>query len=200
MIYADGALPGDLFAVTAHRASNLIQGLNEIFKYKGEFSWTKNAIDEINAWNNAGCPPTPTHSKLLHYNRRRALHTIKLAMISSVARSPELIVNVGDFERAKDWLINAEERMPDIFRAMGQRSDTQILTDLHFHMYRRWSSVVLSERKPLPTSVMYQFLESRVPSEKIRNLLDVAEKSGYIRKGTYPDEWIPNVLGNVGSV
>ena len=199
MIYADGTLTSDLFAMLTQRASGLSQRLNDIFKYKGEFAWTQQAIDEINAWNNVGCPPTPTHSKLLHYNRRRALHTIKLAMISSAARGPELVVTVDDFERAKDWLITAEVRMPDIFRAMGQRSDTQILADLHFHLYRKWSSVVLSERKPIVTGDIYRFLESRVPSEKIRNLVDVAEKAGYLRRGPYPDEWIPNAIGSVGS-
>jgi hypothetical protein len=199
MIYANETFKGDLFATVARRASNLAVGLNDIFKYKGEFSWTRPAVDEINAWNNAGCPPTPTHSKLLHYNRRRALHTIKLAMISSAASSPELIVTVDDFERAKDWLIAAEIHMPDIFRAMGQRSDTQILTDLHFHLYRKWSSVTLDLRKPIVTQDVYKFLESRVPSEKIKGLMDVAEKAGYMRRGQYPDEWIPNTIGSIGS-
>jgi hypothetical protein len=54
---------------------------------QGRVHLGKPAIDEINAWNQAGCPPSPGHSKLLHYNGRRALHVIKLSMISAVSRA-----------------------------------------------------------------------------------------------------------------
>jgi hypothetical protein len=115
-------------------------------------------------------------------------------MISAVSRSRELHVTVDDFERAKDWLLAAEQTMPDIFRAMGQKSDSQILNDMHFHLYRLWSSVALDKRKPLTAKDVYSFLHTRTPSEKIPRLIEVAEKTGYIRRGTYPDEWIPNTL------
>lgn len=199
MIYADAAPAIDLFSTAAIQSSILLPKLTEIFTYKGEFVWDQSAIDEINAWNRSGCPPTPTHSKLLHYNGRRALHTIKLCMISAVSRSPELHVTVDDFERAKDWLTTAEITMPDIFRAMGQRSDSQVISDLHFHLYRMWSSVALDKRKPLIEKDIYNFLHTRVPSDKIAKLIDVAQKTGYIRQGTYPGEWIPNLLTTFGT-
>ena len=200
MVYAGASPAADLFSYNATQASTLLNRLTDIFNYKGEFVWSKNAIDEINAWNRAGCPPAPTHSKLLHYNGRRALHTIKLSMISSASRSGDLHVTVDDFERARDWMLTIEQTMPDVFRAMGQRSDTQVLSDLHFHLYRIWSSVALDKRKPIPESVIYDFLQSRVPSEKITRLVEVAERAGYIRKAMYPGEWIPNTLQKVGSV
>jgi hypothetical protein len=67
------------------------------------------------------------------------------------------------------------------------------------HLYRMWSSVALDKRKPLLEKDIYDFLHSRVPSEKISRLMDVAQKTGYIRPGTYPGEWIPNVMRNFGS-
>jgi hypothetical protein len=194
MIYANEAPKADLFAMVTNQNTTLAPALAKMFDLKGEFVWSKNAIEEINAWNRHGCPPIPSHSKLVHYNGRRALHTIKLAMISSVSRSLELHVTVEDFERAKDWLLEAETTMPDIFRAMGQRSDAQIITDLHYHLYKLWSSVATDKRKPLSDQDVYTFLHSRAPSEKIPRLIEVAEKSGYIRKGLYPGEWIPNTM------
>jgi hypothetical protein len=199
MIYADAVPPADLFSQIEIKSSSLEGKLAEIFAYKGEFQWTQNAIDEINAWNRAGCPPKPTHSKLHHYTTRRALHTIKLAMVSSAARcTGELIVTVDDFERAKDWLIEAEIPMPDIFRAMGLKSDAQIITDMHYHLYRVYSSVAIDKRKPLTTAALYEFLHTRVPSNNIKNLIEVAERTGYIRKGPYPDEWIPCAITSFG--
>lgn len=199
LIYSGDTPTADLFALNASSSSTLSPQLNKIFECKGEFVWSKNAIDELNAWNNAGCPPAPTHTKLLNYNARRAIHVLKLAMISAVSRSLELHVTVEDVERAKDWLIAAEIPMPDIFRAMGQRSDMQILGDMHFHLYRAWSSVALDKRQPLHDRDIYEFLHSRVPSEKIKNLIEVAEKSGYIRRGTYPGEWVPNLMTGFGT-
>jgi hypothetical protein len=199
MIYADVATSADLFAAVEVKSAALESKLVDMFQIKGEFKWTRTAIDEINAWNRAGCPPRPDHSKLLHYNGRRALHAIKLAMISSVSRSPGInIVEVEDFERAKDWMLEAEKTMPDIFRAMGAKSDVQVISDLHFHVYRIWSSVAIDKRKPVHQQVFYEFLHTRVTSDRIPKLIEAAERTGYFKRGPYPDEWIPNPLGNFG--
>jgi hypothetical protein len=199
MIYADSCPPVDLFSMRESRSSELVVAMRKIFELKGEFAWSKNAIDELNAWNRAGCPPQPSHSKLLNYNTRRALHVIKLSMVSAVSRSYELKVLVEDVERARDWLLDAERVMPDIFRAMGQRSDQQVLADLHLYLYRMWSSVAIEKRKPLTTKNIYEFLHSRVTSEKIPRLLEVAEKLGYMVRGRYPDEWTPSAIRNFGN-
>lgn len=199
MIYASGTPTADLFSYAKAEANDLVVNLRKFYGLKGEFVWSKNAIDEINAWNKAGCPPAPTHSKLLHYNGRRALHAIKLSMISAVSRDENLHVTVEDFERAKDWLIQAEKVMPDIFRAMGQRSDQQIIADLHLHVYRLWSAVSFDKRKPVHTQHVYEFLHSRVPSEKITKLIEIAEKLGYLKRSQYPDEWIPSAIRNFGA-
>lgn len=200
MIYAEGAPPADLFTLTAINATGLVQQLRKIFEMKGEFVWSKNTMNEINAWNRAGCPPIPAHSKLLHYNGRRTLHIIKLSMISAASRAASLHVTVEDFERAKEWLLSAEAVMPDIFRAMGQRSDQQIIEDLRLHLYRLWSSVALEKRKPLLARDIWAYLHTRVTSDRIPKLIDVAEKLGYLKRGKYPDEWIPAPLEHFGQV
>jgi hypothetical protein len=199
MIYADSAPPTDLFSYNTIKSSDLVLQLRRVFDLKGEFVWSKQAIDEVNAWHKAGCPPTPGHSKLLHYNGRRSLHAIKLSMISCASRGNGLHVTVDDFERARDWLLQAETVMPDIFRAMGMRSDQQILSDLHLHLHRLWSSVALDKRKPLSTKDIYEFLHTRVTSDRIPKLTDVAEKLGYLLKGKYPDEWTPSPIGRYGN-
>jgi hypothetical protein len=65
---------------------------------------------------------------------------------------------------------------------------------LHYHLYRMWSSTSLDKRKAIPAKELYKFLHTRVPSEKIVRLIEVAEQTGYIRKGMYPGEYIPNPL------
>lgn len=198
MIYANEAPTVDLFAQHDIKAKDLTSGLAQIFKYHGEFVWEDAAKNELNAWNHSGCPPAPQHSRLAHYCGRRAVHALKLSMISSASRSPELIVTLEDFERAQHWLIEAEKRMPDVFRAMGQKGDMQIIADLHLHLYRLWSSKAINLRQPIPEKEVYKFLHTRVPSEKIARLIEVAEKTGYIKRGNFPDEWIPNSIVSYG--
>lgn len=200
MIYADATPPIDLFAKRESHISKLGARLSQIFEMRGEMEWSQTAIDEINAWNRAGCPPTPTHNKLLHYNGRRALHAIKLSMISSVSRGNDMKITVDDFERAKDWLIAAEVRMPDIFKAMGQKSDAQVITDMHFFLYQKWSSVVMNLRKPITKGEIYHYLHSRVPSERISKIIETAHLSGYLSPGKYPDEWVPNLTGTFAKI
>lgn len=199
MIYADKAPPTDIFGTIAQSSTTMIPELGKIFDLKGEFTWTMNAVNEINAWNRLGCPPVPEHNKLSHYCGRRGLYVAKLSMISAVSRSAGLTVTAEDVERAKSWLLEAEGPMPDIFRAMGAKSDSQVIKDMHYHLYRLWATLALKERKPLPTKELYKFLHERVPSDKIIRLIEVAEKTGYIRRGTYPDEWIPSPIGGFGA-
>jgi hypothetical protein len=200
MIYASRAPQFDIFSPISVNADQLVPILEQIFSLKGEFVWTRSAAEELNTWNRANCPPTPQHSKLLNYNGRRALHTVKLAMISSASRSPELVITVEDFERAKDWLLQAEKTMPDIFASMNQRSDAQVIQDLHYHLYQIYSRVALDKRKPVTEKDVYSFLQNRVPSDRILRIIEVAEKSGHLRRGPYPGEWIPRPLNEVKDV
>lgn len=200
MVYADGGTGADYFTKYAVNSTDLLALLRKIFELKGEFIWDAGTVEEINAWSKAGCPPRPEHSKLLNYNGRRGLHVIKLCMISAASRAASLHVTVEDFERAREWLLSAEAVMPDIFRAMGQRSDQQILEDLYEHLYRLWSSVAREKRRPLPDKELYGFLHTRVPTERIPRLIEAAQKLGYITKGVYPDEWTPRPRTHFGTM
>jgi hypothetical protein len=200
MIYASKAPTVDMFGTVENTMGQLIPQLAEIFDLKGMFVWSLEAANEMNAWRRSGAPPEPDHSRLLHYNTRRALHVAKLAMISAVSRSANLIVKLEDFERAQNWLIEAEKPMPDIFRAMGAKSDKQVLLDLHRHLYRLWSAVAVDQRKGIPEPEIYKFLGDRTTSDKMHKLVEVAEKTGYIVRSRYPGEWLPGNLEKLASV
>jgi len=121
-------------------------------------------------------------------------------MIAAAARTGTLHVTVDDYEKAKNWLLEAEVTMPDIFRSMGMRSDQQVLTDLHYYLYSKWASLALDKRKPLTDQDLYEYLTTRVPSDKIQRIIETAEKTGYIKRATYPGEWIPQPKGSFGTV
>lgn len=184
----------DIFAKKTVDVKRLSKLLERTFALTGEMFWTEPARQAINAWNVAGCPPVPSHMRLRHYNGRRILHTVKLCMIASASRGSDMEITIDDFERAQDWILTAEKTMPDIFRAMGQKSDAQIIADLHWHVWHVWASVVREKRQPVKEKVLYQFLQERVESHRITKIIEIAERIGRIRKATYPGEWIPEPI------
>lgn len=194
MVYSPGAPLVDLFDSMEYDNSHLISKINEIFNLSGEFKWTDKAKNAMRLWHKDGCPPEPEHSRLSYYKTRRPVHCMKLCMISAASDSCQLLVTENDVERAKDWLIAAEKTMPDIFRAMGAKSDNQLIQDLHYFMYQKYSSVVRDKRKPISDEEVHQFLLTRATSERIGTIIAMAQKTGHISQGQYPGEWVPNEM------
>lgn len=197
LIYASEKTEVDFFAERDEDENlmyrPLIPGLQKIFDLRGPFKWTEEAKDAVRKWDAEDLAPVPEHSRLRHYLTRRRSHTIKLAMISAASARCELTVHASDFYRAKGWILDAETRMPDIFRSMGQKSDAQLIKDLHFNLYQMWASVAREKRRPIPEAKIYQFLQERVPSERIEKIIEIAERTGCIRN--MGGAWEPRPLG-----
>jgi hypothetical protein len=181
MVYSSEAPEVSLFGDNDPRVEEynwLVARLREMATLMGPFTWEESAKSALEKWVKAKLPPVPDHSKLTHYTPRRVLHAIKLAMVSTVARSCKLHITLADVERAKFWLLQAERIMPDIFREMIQRSDAQVIQELHFFAWRLW----LKENKvPVHESRLISFLKNRLPSEKVLRVLEIATKSGMLQ-------------------
>ncbi len=141
--------------------------------------------------------PTPQYGRLTHYISRRETHILKLAMISSVSAEHGLRIRASDFERAKHWLLTAEALMPDVFRAMVQKSDIQLIKDLHFHIYGLWSRLPRDKRKPVHEREIWAFLEDKAPSDRAPKILEAAIRAGWLARATFPNEYIPRTLDKV---
>jgi len=166
---------------------NLVDRVAGLHEVHGQFKWTSAALSAAEAWHHNRMPPLPSHSKLVHYLPRRWVTTLKLSMISSISRSDELVITLDDFDRAREWLLQAEHSMPDIFREMTQRSDTQIIQELHQFAWRMYAK----EQKPLDESRLVHFLQSRLPSEKVLRVLDIAERSNFLLREAGTKLWRP---------
>ena len=192
MIYASKAPKmEDLFAVPQldlGQKKFLVSGLTDLAKLRGAFGWHQSAVVELNRWYTTGMEPVPEHSKLEYYLGRRLLTVVKLAMISSASRGTgEMIVELADLTRAKDWLFAAETMMPDVFREMVLRSDSQTIQELHFFAWKIW----VKEKKPIHEGRLIHFLSNRVSSERIEKVLGVAEKAGFFSRGAGTQLYTP---------
>lgn len=180
MVYAAEGVTKSLFSQGSGHGQGLerrlMAQLARLAALQGELAWTLEAQERIEAWHLSGGAPVPTHSKLVHYTRRRILHLLKLMMISATSAERMEILE-QDFTRALAWLTQAETYMPDIFRAMLGRSDHAVLEELDFYLQQLW---LRGGRKPLFANVMYQFLSARVPADKVPKLVELAVRSGRI--------------------
>jgi hypothetical protein len=139
-------------------------------------------------------PPTPTHSRLTHYNRVRTQNLLKLSLISAISRCQALLIEKIDVERGLYWMHEAERFMPDIFREMVGKSDKQVLEELHLFLIAYWQR---NKRNPFQGDVLWDFLKDRVPSDRVGRMVEVAERSGLVaRVGGTEDCWVPRPRGD----
>lgn len=176
--------------------SKLKSLLKEYFyEFHGQVDWENPASEALDHWyNDEKMAPVPDYGRLANYAGRREQFILKLSMISAVSAGNGLTVSLKDFRRAQQWLFEAEETMPDVFRAMAQKSDTQILQDAHRFFWTKYNSVVREKRKALTQRDIWSWFENKVPNEKIDNLVQTMEKTERLRKGMLPGEWFPNPL------
>jgi hypothetical protein len=175
MVYASQKQKVKLFGanqLTKQANQVLIRSLRDVTKLYGQMDWEDAAALEFTRWYEDGCEPVPEHSRLEHYIGRRPLHVAKLAIVAAVSAGRRFI-SFADFTRARDWLLSAELRMPDVFREMIQKSDIQVITELHFFAWQLW----VKDKKPIHESRLINFLTSRTPSERIPRILEVCSRA-----------------------
>lgn len=196
MIYAGKGpqvelFPGDLGEEDPMVAKTVAQ-LSKLSEAYGNIPWEADAAFELSRWHRAR-EDAPDHSRLVHYAQRRTQYLAKLAMVAAFSsHGGELIagqngllaerqgITLSDLDRAKNWLLAAEEKMPDLFRDMAGKSDGAVMSDLHIYIQRY--NVV--KKKGMPQSFLWKFLGEKVPSEKIERIVETMVKSDMIAVGS----------------
>lgn len=200
MIYAPGMPDVDMFAATGERDDlflELVRGLVSRAKLLGPFKITEEAKDFLRVWFSAGMKPVPQHERLTTYNGKRNQFILKLSMVAAVSSRGELHITLPDVERAKSWLLAAEHVMPDIFRDMVDKSDSQLLADLHRFTWDIWvkSSAKIELRRPVHRSKIMQFLALKCPADKALRVLEMSTMMGWLEQ--QPDSllYVPKARG-----
>lgn len=162
------------------RTSTLVPRLQQWSKHLvGESIFTDEAAEAAEVYcREEGMPPKPDHGRLSAYCSRRESALLKLSMIAAVSAGHGLSITLQDFECAKSWLLKTEERMPDVFHAMLDKSDAQLIRDLHHHCWNIYANVERQKRVPLEEEILWKFLRERTTSERITKVIEAALKSG----------------------
>lgn len=173
LIYADAQPKIDIFNTPKREMpQELIHDLNIIGNLYGEFDWTQEFEDYANKWRSTDLEPIPTHPRLKHYLTRRFSHMLKLAMVSSVDRKNELMLDITDFNRSLEWLTQAERHMPDIFTAAGGTTDSKAMDEI-MHQVKAEGGTVYEGR-------LIRAAKDILPLNKIRDAVNTMVNSGML--------------------
>ena len=94
-------------------------------------------------------------------------------MVAAVDKSNSLFLTKEDFNRAMGWLLQAEETMPDIFKAGAIASDSLAMDEIYHY--------ILIAGKSVPEHRIVNFARERVPAHSVMRVLEIMERSGMIQ-------------------
>jgi hypothetical protein len=156
---------------------SFVQYLRDLCDRVGCFRWTPEARRAFADWHNEDYAPKPNHPRLANYSNGRMIHAMKLSMISAISRGIEApyMLEIGDFLRAKGWMLEAEALMPEVFHAMGGRGDKAVMLDLHNHLLAQQR---LHNIDRVRDEIAYAHLTAAVQSERIPRILEMGMRAG----------------------
>jgi len=144
----------------------------------GELKFTKESAELIDQFHLSGGEPAPDHPKLVSYKIRRTVHLLKLCQLCSISRSDDLVIEKQDFQRASDFLFEAEAHMPEIFKAMSQGGTGKVMEETWHYVFTTYSK----EQKPVMEHRLIQYLQERVPVHNIKQVIEMMEQGKMIEK------------------
>lgn len=177
MVFSDERIIGDDFVETTDPYSeDLAHDLLMINSICGQYQVTDEYQTLVNFWKQDKTEiPIPSHPKLTHYVTRRPAHLYKLSMISAADRSADLILTKDDFNRAMNWLVEAETFMPDVFKAGASNADGQAIDEIAHY-------IMISDRgNGVSETQITRFARDRVPIHSILRIVELMERSGQIK-------------------
>ncbi len=96
-------------------------------------------------------------------------------MISAVDRSNALVLTRDDFNRAMNWLVEAEIQMPEIFKAGGLGADGAAMDEI-IHFIR-----IQDRGKGVSETLITRFASERIPIHSVLRVIEIMERSGQIQ-------------------
>ncbi len=176
MIYAPVPTRAPLFVETAFNIDlqdNLVHDLRQIGELRGQFTIDSQTIPIIEHWHaKESLRDAPTHSRLRHYNARRIVHLLKLAMAFSAAESNDLVVRQTHWAGALSLLLCAEAAMPEIFMEMSAGTCNSVIEET--------ANFCIGLRGLVREDKIQAFLAQRVPAYQIEATFNAMIKSGIL--------------------
>lgn len=167
----------------------LQEQLERIASFYGEIRFQREAAEAFDHFHKTMGDPAPDHPKLLSYSVRRPVHLLKLGMISAVSRlaasktaKPEITIYMEDFQRALDWMLEAEAQIPEIFKSAARAGTGRVIEEAWYFMFQTYAK----ENKPILEFRLVQFLQERVPVHNVQQIIELMVKGKQLEETLTP--------------
>jgi hypothetical protein len=151
----------------------LIADLQLIHELFGQIQIDEEFAILFRDWYMEGCAPEPDHPKLEHYLPRRHIHFLKLALVTSISRSNEMVLRKEDFFEAMNFLVDTEAQMPEVFKAIKYNSDANVIDEVYSFVWQAYTK----EKKGIAYPRIHRFVQERAPTYAIENIINSMVKS-----------------------
>lgn len=182
MVYSGVPVENEMFASDMKAEvlkQKLVHDLQIVQKTIGPIERAPEATEFIEHWyKNVRKVEAPDHQLLQNYNTRRPVHVQKLAMLSSLSRGGDLIIEVKDYERALDLLRAAEAEMPEIFKEMTSSEDEKEIKEIHRYVFKYCEQ---TQEEGIPEAKLRNFMTRRVPVNKMDFFLATLIQTGRLK-------------------
>jgi hypothetical protein len=159
-------------------AAMLRSDLEEVVELIGDFSIDEEAKAFYEEAYKNSFAPQPEHPKLQHYNGRRIVHILKIAMAVAVGENSDLILTKSHIETALHYLHDAERHMPQIFTEMS----THGFADVNHEVHQFAQELYIKTKKPIPQAKLIFFLQGKIPNVQIMPTLETMIKAGMFKR------------------
>jgi len=170
--------------------NDLINDLYLISRIVGEYDFSSNCKRTFQEWYDAydpnGSERICRDPAFSGWYERKPLYMLKLSMIFAAAESSSLVIEWRHILRAKSALEQAEESMPQVFKAVG-RSTVAADVDLVVE--------IIKARKFITEKQLLSLVWRDIDSNKLDNVINTAIRSGKVKrsfsgpKGEKGDIW-----------
>lgn len=166
--------------------------VDALCNWQGELTFTEDAIDFFDEWIiDQKQEPVPHHPRLASYVARRPVHWLKVAMCVALSKGEKQITK-SSLEKAKEYLLDMETHMPEIFRDMSKESDKDVLDEIKLAIIR------LTVKEPIfPERKLVQILSTKIAAHRIGYFVETLISAGYITESEAPQGKITQ-WGNKG--
>jgi hypothetical protein len=156
----------------------LVHDLKTMQKLIGEMDTAPDAMEWMEDWYKDRRIHAPSHPMLTHYCKRRHASLMKMAMIHSIARNNDLLIELEDFESAWATLSAAEEGMPEIFKEMTSSPDKRVIEEIHRWCFRY---LIANKTDCVPEAKVMNYIQGKADVHRAKYFLSSLTDSGRLR-------------------
>lgn len=152
--------------------ADLLHDLEQIHMLRGNFKASKDFLENWIEWYSTDAQVYPfVDPKFGGYSERRPNHLMKLSMIISAARRDTKELRGEDFLTAKQFLLDVEQKMPNVFAGMGRLENADVVHNV-LHEIIKSDSISYTE-------LLRKFYRD-ADDLKMQNILQTLQASGFI--------------------